>query len=260
MRKEKIQADSLLPAFKDNKILNLSEIKKYLGTESPMTILRKLKELSYLSCYSHRGKYYTLNRIARFDNKGIWVHKTVRFSQFGTLLNTVKIFIDRSEMGYSAQELEAELGVSVQECVLKLYRTNAVVREKIDCVYIYLTANAKIKKAQMLLRRRIESIPGEALTIESLAHELKAAIFLFYSLLDEKQRRLYAGLESFKLGHGGDCKIADLLGVDVHTIAKGRRELFNQDQDSSIEGIRKKGSGRKSVKKKSQKSRKKSES
>jgi len=34
--------------------------------------------------------------------------------------------------------------------------------------------------------------------------ELKAAVFLFYSLLDEQQRRLFAGLQSTKLGHGGD--------------------------------------------------------
>jgi hypothetical protein len=31
---------------------------------------------------------------------------------------------------------------------------------------------------------------------------LKAAILVFYSLLDEQQRRLFAGLESIKLGRG----------------------------------------------------------
>jgi hypothetical protein len=30
------------------------------------------------------------------------------------------------------------------------------------------------------------------------------AIVVFYSLLDERQRRLYAGLEATKIGHGGD--------------------------------------------------------
>ncbi len=32
---------------------------------------------------------------------------------------------------------------------------------------------------------------------------------LFYSLLDEQQRRLFAGLESIKLGHGGDRILAE---------------------------------------------------
>ena len=82
---------------------------------------------------------------------------------------------------------------------------------------------------------------------EILAHELKAAIVLFFSILDEKQRRLYAGLESLKFGYGGDKKIADLLGVDPHTVANGRREILNQD--IQVEKVRNVGGGRHSVKK-----------
>jgi hypothetical protein len=81
-----------------------------------------------------------------------------------------------------------------------------------------------------------------------LPQELNAAIILFYSLLDEKQRRLYAGLESFRLGHGGDHKIAEFLGLDVHTVARGRRALFGGEVQR--EGIRKKGAGRRAVEKK----------
>ena len=51
--------------------------------------------------------------------------------------------------------------------------------------------------------------------------ELRAAIILFYSLLDERQRRLYAALESLKIGHGGDRRIAELLGLDAGTVARG---------------------------------------
>ena len=71
---------------------------------------------------------------------------------------------------------------------------------------------------------------------------------LFFSLLDEHQRRLYAGLESQKLGHGGDRKIADLLGLDVHTVARGRRELFGGEVDR--ERVRRQGGGRQAVEKK----------
>ena len=59
--------------------------------------------------------------------------------------------------------------------------------------------------------------------------ELKAAILLFYSLLDEQQRRLYAGLESLKLGRGGDRQLADFLDLDPHTVARGRQQLLAQD-------------------------------
>jgi hypothetical protein len=39
---------------------------------------------------------------------------------------------------------------------------------------------------------------------------VKAGLVLFYSVLDEKQRRLCAGLESLRRGRGGDRKIAEL--------------------------------------------------
>ena len=51
---------------------------------------------------------------------------------------------------------------------------------------------------------------------------MKAGILLFYSLLDEQQRRLFA-----RWRQENDRLIADLLGLDPHTVAKGRRELVS---------------------------------
>ena len=81
-------------------------------------------------------------------------------------------------------------------------------------------------------------------------------MILFFSLLDEKQRRLFAGLESQKLGHGGDRKIAELFGLDVHTVARGRREVFGGQIER--ERVRQVGGGRKAIEKKRHKSSRKS--
>ena len=81
--------------------------------------------------------------------------------------------------------------------------------------------------------------------------ELKAALVLFFSLLDERQRRLYAGLESLKLGHGGDRRIAELLGLDPGTVARGRTQLLTQDVDR--ERVRREGGGRPPAEKKRRK-------
>ena len=78
--------------------------------------------------------------------------------------------------------------------------------------------------------------------------ELRAAIVLFFSLLDEQQRRLYAGLEALKTGRGGDGRIAELLGVDVGTVARGRRELLAQDVEA--DRVRRAGGGRPALEKK----------
>jgi hypothetical protein len=45
--------------------------------------------------------------------------------------------------------------------------------------------------------------------------DLQAAVVLFYSLLDEQQRGLYAGLESLEWSHGGEHWMARLFGLDA---------------------------------------------
>ena len=76
----------------------------------------------------------------------------------------------------------------------------------------------------------------------------RAAIVLFYSLLDEQQRRLYAGLESLKQGHGGDRKLAEILGLDEETVARGRQELL--EAKVQRDRVRQPGGGRPRAEKK----------
>ena len=56
------------------------------------------------------------------------------------------------------------------------------------------------------------------------------------------------GLNSLKLGYGGDRQMAEILGLDVSTVARGRRELL--EHDVNVERVRKAGAGRKAVEKK----------
>ena len=79
-----------------------------------------------------------------------------------------------------------------------------------------------------------------------------AARVLFYSLLDEQQRRLFAGLASLEWGHGGDQRMAQLFGLDVDTVARGRAELFGGQV--LRERVRRVGGGRPRTEKKRQKS------
>ena len=78
--------------------------------------------------------------------------------------------------------------------------------------------------------------------------EVKAAIILFSAMLDEQQRRMFAGLESMKWGYGGDAKIAELLQIDVKTVARGRQQLLNEEYE--LKRTRRPGGGRKRVEKK----------
>ena len=240
------------------KIATLDSLKEELNTQSTMTVYRKLKTLGYLSSYSHRGKYYTLKDIPEFDHLGLWSYHSVWFSQYGNLNETTYEFVQNATAGLSSNELQDILHVEVKQSLLKLFQEKRVDREKYSGRYIYLSVDPVKRKQQITTRKNSEIVLDIdlSLEIESMADELKAAIILFFSLLNEKQRRLYAGLEAHRIGYGGDKKIAELFGLDSHTVAKGRKELFSSGFE--IEGIRKKGGGRKPVEKKLQKSSKKS--
>ena len=250
MATQAFDLDHLHKSFEEKKILALVQIKEILGTTSTMTVYRRLKSLSYLSSYSHRGRFYTLADIAEFSDIGIWSFAGIYFSRWGNLLQTVGHLVDVSEMGHSAAELESLVHVEVKHAAVKLLRDREISREKIGGVYIYFSAEAPRRRAQTLLRQEWGRLlelraTGIALPVD----ELKAAVILFFSLLDEKQRRLYAGLEAVRLGHSGDRRVAELLGLDAHTVAKGRRELLGGEIDRAR--VRKSGGGRKSVEKKS---------
>ena len=77
---------------------------------------------------------------------------------------------------------------------------------------------------------------------------------LFLSRLDEQQRRWYAALESKRIGHGGDTLVAQITGLDVETIRRGRRELAVGLADRPSEHVRLPGGGQPPVEKKTRRS------
>jgi hypothetical protein len=67
----------------------------------------------------------------------------------------------------------------------------------------------------------------------------------FFYKLPERSRRLYAALESLKLGHGGIIYISQILKIDRKTIRRGRKELEYLCGSVSDSRQRKAGGGRK---------------
>ena len=73
---------------------------------------------------------------------------------------------------------------------------------------------------------------------------------LLLSRMDEQQRRWYVGLESMKVGHGGDTLLSLITGLNVETIRRGRQELENNLEDRPQDRVRLEGGGRPLVEKK----------
>ena len=100
MAEERFRAEGLRKLLAAQKIATMADLKGALGTDVDMTVFRKLRELSYLTSYSHRGRYYSLTDIADFDTLGLWSFRSVWFSKFGTLVATAEVCVQSSEAGY----------------------------------------------------------------------------------------------------------------------------------------------------------------
>jgi hypothetical protein len=64
------------------------------------------------------------------------------------------------------------------------------------------------------------------------------------SRLDAQQRRWYAALEADHLGHGGEQLVAQIIGLDPHTIRRGRQELAVSLAERQTARVRVLGAGR----------------
>ncbi len=232
-------------------IASFEQIRKKLGNPARATVFRLFDKAEVLNSYSHRGKYYTVQSIPRFSAEGLWEYDTVRFSRFGNLLRTLKALVERSGCGCSAQELHEQLGVETKHALVQLVRRQQVRRISLGGMYVYFSGDADQSREQQKARRHQQADlptvlvgPKARLAVE----EAKAALLLFWATLDERQRRLYAGLESAKLGYGGDEYVAELFGIERHTVARGRNELMRTECCTGR--IRQAGAGRPSAEKK----------
>jgi hypothetical protein len=76
--------------------------------------------------------------------------------------------------------------------------------------------------------------------------EAEERMHYFYHSLNEKDRRLYAGLEALRIGHGGRNYIAKVLGCSRNTVSKGACEISHLPKKQVEQFIRQPGGGRKS--------------
>ena len=236
--------------LKHRKVATMQELKDVVRTDVSMTIYRMLKRLSYRTSYSHNGRYYALNKTLKFNEQGLWTTRSVWFSRHGTLLATLEWFVSGSERGFFAQELENLLHVGVKESLLRLVQRGRICRERVSHSYLYCSKNSSVRRQQIADRHAELAGTGVNVLFKpgEISDEVKAAIILFTALLDERQRRLFAGIEALQFGRGAERWIAHLLGIHHQTVSKGKRELLEGDVD--FKRIRRKGGGRPRIEKK----------
>lgn len=138
--------------FKKNRIASLADLYSLLETTSRMSVFRRLRELNYLSSYSHVGRFYTLPAVANFDTQGLWFYEEIGFSRFGNLKATMLQLIEQSIAGKTHEELERLLHIRVHNPLLDLVRSGKITRDRFEGVFLYLSVHDKQRQKQLAHR------------------------------------------------------------------------------------------------------------
>jgi len=170
---------ALRTLFKKNRVARLAEIYTVLHTTSRMSAFRRLRELDYLSSYSHGGRYYTLPALAHFDAQGLWRYEDVGFSRFGTLKDTLIQLIDPSIAGKTHEELERQLGIRVHNSLLDLVRRARISREATAGQFVYLSIDPDKAQVQLACRHEhradsVQDVLPDGIVVEVLAEVIRA--------------------------------------------------------------------------------------
>ena len=175
MRPVRFALQPLLDLFERLCALTMPEMKAALGTEVDVTVFRKLCALDYQTSYSHRGAFYTLRSIPRFDAQGLWCCRGAWFSRRGTLLDSAAALVDTAPAGYLVDELEGVLHVPVKDPLRQLVGADRLHRQDHQGRYLYL-AKERTRRQEQLATRQVQEQ-----RIDSQAEEFRAARVLFYS-------------------------------------------------------------------------------
>ncbi len=144
--------------------LDFASIDAASGGRSRRSLFRDLCTLGYLTSYTHGGRYYTLTEIPQFDEHGLWFFQGVGFSRAESLKATLVERVDLAEAGHTHRELEALLHIRVHNTLLGLVRDQRIDRERIEKLYVYVSAQAKRASEQVARRRTWMEVETESVT------------------------------------------------------------------------------------------------
>lgn len=248
MRPPTFQPQPIESLLQRQKIASMPELMDALGTTSRHTVLRQLATLDYINSYSHRRGFYALRETADFDSCGLWSHGSARFSQRGTLLNTALALTADSRDGRTPRELDRQLGVSTKAALRRLIQLGKLVRMRLDGQSLYCSPDPERSRQQVRRRQALSDPAAASADSQGSASSLAAARVRFFGLLDERTRRLFAGLQSLEFGRGGDRRVAQALGLHPSTVRRGRLQLLSGDGlDLNPGRVRRPGGGRKAL-------------
>ena len=125
------RSQKLLAWLKAQKIATMKRMRHQFRV-SHMTVFRILKEHGYYTSYNCNAAYYTLRETPRFDDTGLWEYHNARFSQFGSLNDTIVALVKNAAAGCTVRELEDRLHVQAANLLSRLVRHGRLTQRRLQ--------------------------------------------------------------------------------------------------------------------------------
>jgi hypothetical protein len=144
----------VVQAFRGPRVLTLEKACRRLQV-SRSTVLRRLAEHGYYSSYNHSGRFVTIDEVADFDARGLWICRGARFSKQGSLKETINYLVDNSAHGMTHDEVATVLGVRAHNTLRTLVQEARIRRERLGPTFVYLSRRASIRREQVGRRKAV---------------------------------------------------------------------------------------------------------
>jgi len=149
--------DKLRELFSQQSCWTIEQLNQSLDY-STISIRRFLKQIGYVSSFTHNSKWYTLSSIPNFNNNGIWFNGDIGFSRHGNLKQNIIHLIDKSPQGLSAKQLAGILSLPCHAVLNHMYKSGAIERLKGASNFVYLSAVPSKKQRQLTRLEAVQRI------------------------------------------------------------------------------------------------------
>ena len=159
-----IKENAIIDLLRQSKVATKKELCQHFEV-SHMTVVRALKKFGYYTSYNKNSAFYTLHDIPEFDMHGLWAYKDICFSCYATLEETIVALVEKSDAGFTAQELKRILKTEISNILSRLCRQKRLSRCYSGRYALYLSSNDQRKSKQEACRKeQIEKVEAESST------------------------------------------------------------------------------------------------
>ena len=128
---------------------------------SGKTVQRALHKAGTYASLNANSAYVTLKNIPRFDSRGLWGYKQLRFSRHGDLSRTIQALIEQSPQGCTVSELQQWLGTRVHNHLSRLLRRGEIQRSSLGRHALYISADPAQQQRQQAARQPSPTTGGD---------------------------------------------------------------------------------------------------